>query len=229
MKNLTRHGLLKLAFACITLALSACGFGAQPTPTPAPVTLRYITFAGLDAAEQTLVERFRTTHPYVTLAVEQYNRAPEEYLTTLPVPDLMLITPGQFLDNAMARDALTDLTDLWAQSGAGQTVAPGLRALSERDGRQYYLPTGYNWNGVYYNKQTFEQLGLETPNTWDEFVQLSETLWLNGVTPFAVSGADPFMGLLWFDYLNLRLNGPAFHQEFLAGDISFDDPRIRLA
>ncbi|HQY91173.1 MAG: ABC transporter substrate-binding protein [Caldilinea sp.] len=229
LENLVRHGLIKLAFACIALALSACGFGAQPTPTPAPVTLRYITFAGLDTAEQTLVERFRTTHPSVTMAVEQYNRAPEEYLTTAPVPDLMLITPGQFLDNAMARDALTDLTDLWAQSGAGQTVAPGLRALSEREGRQYYLPTGYNWNGVYYNKQLFEQLGLQPPRTWDEFVQLSETLWLNGVTPFAVSGGDPFMGLLWFDYLNLRLNGPAFHQEFLAGDIPFDDPRIRLA
>ena len=219
--------LLMPAGAAVLLA--ACGFlGAEPTPTPQPVTLRYVTFGGLDAAEQTLIERFRATSPHIKFAIEQYSRAPEEYLATTPVPDLMLITPGQFLDNAMTSGALTDLTDLWAQSGADQTAPPALQALSVRDGRQYYLPTGYNWNGVYYNKQVFEQLGLQPPQTWDEFLELSETLWLNGVTPFAISGADPFMGLLWLDYLNLRLNGAAFHKEFLAGDIPFDDPRIRL-
>ena len=217
-----------LIFLVTTLTLSACGFGAAPTPTPTPATLRYVTFAGLDAAEQTLIERFRTASPHIKFAIEQYNRAPEDYLTTAPIPDLMLITPGEFLDNAMSSGALTDLTELWSQSGADQTAPAALQALSVRDGRQYYLPTGYNWNGVYYNKQVFEQFGLQPPQTWDEFLDLSETLWLNGVTPFAISGGDPFMGLLWFDYLNLRLNGPAVHKEFLAGDIPFDDPRIRL-
>jgi multiple sugar transport system substrate-binding protein/raffinose/stachyose/melibiose transport system substrate-binding protein len=212
----------------VTSLLSACGFGGGPTPTPEPITLRYVTFAGLDAAEQTLIERFRTANPHVSFAIEQYNRAPEEYLATSPAPDLMLITPGHFLDNAMASGALTDLTDLWAGVAAGRMANPALQALSERGGRQYYLSTGYNWNGVYYNKQVFEQFGLQPPRTWDEFLHLSETLWLNGVTPFAISGGDPFMGLLWFDYLSLRLNGPAFHAQFLAGDVRFDDPRIRL-
>jgi len=211
-----------------TALLSACAFGGGPTPTPEPITLRYVTFAGLDAAELTLIERFRAANPHVAFAIEQYNRAPEEYLATSPTPDLMLITPGHFLDNAMASGALTDLTDLWVNADAEQQTIPALRALSERSGRQYYLPTGYNWNGIYYNKQIFAQFGLQPPRTWDEFLQLSETLWLNGVTPFAISGGDPFMGLLWFDYLNLRLNGPVFHEHFLAGDIRFDDPRIRL-
>lgn len=221
-----RHLLIFLVAATI---LSACGVGAAPTPTPTPITLRYVTFAGLDAAEQTLIERFRATHPHIDFAVEQYSQAPEDYLTTTPAPDLMLITPGHFLDNAMTSGALTDLTELWTQSGADQAAPLALQALSGRDGRQYYLPTGYNWNGIYYNKQIFEQFNLQPPQTWDEFLQLNETLWLNGVTPLAVSGADPFMGLLWFDYLNLRLNGPAVHKAFLAGDIPFDDPRIRLA
>lgn len=221
-----RHFLISLVAATI---LSACSFGAAPTPTPTPVTLRYVTFSSLQAAEQTLIERFRTAHPHIKFAVEQYNRAPEDYLTTSPVPDLMLITPGQFLDNAMRSGALTDLTELWVQSGADQAAPPALQALSAHDGRQYYLPTGYNWNGIYYNQAVFEQFGLQPPQTWDEFLALSETLWLNGVTPLAISGADPFMGLLWFDYLNLRLNGPAVHKQFLAGEIRFDDPRIRLA
>ncbi len=213
----------------IATLLAACGFGAQPTPTPAPVTLRYVTFAGLDAAEQALIDTFRTSHPYVTVTPETYNRAPEEYLAMTPPPDLMLITPGEFLDAAIDRNALVDLSDLWQQAGVDQQVAGALAVLSERGGKQYYVPTGYNWNGIYYNKQIFEQYGLQPPRTWDEFTQLAETLWLEGITPFAISGGDPFMGTLWLDYLNLRLNGPAFHKEFLAGDVPYDDPRLRTA
>ena len=223
-RSLVQWLMLPLAL----FVVAGCGFGATPEPTPTPITLRYVTFAGLDAAEQAIFERFRAANPHVTLAVEQYNRAPEEYLATSPAPDLLLITPGEFLNNAMARNALTDLTDLWPDTGNDSGAALALRALSEREGRQFYLPTGYNWSGVYYNKQILEQFGLEPPRTWDEFLQVSETLWLNGVSPFAISGADPFMGLLWFDYLNLRLNGSAFHQQFLAGEIPFDDPRIRM-
>lgn len=221
-----RHLSILLLAAVV---LSACGFGAAPTPTPTPVTLRYVTFSTLQAAEQTLIERFRATHPHIKFAIEQYNRAPEDYLATTPTPDLMLITPGHFLDNAMRSSALTDLTELWVQSGADQAAPPALQALSQREGRQYYLPSGYNWNGVYYNKAIFDQFGLQPPQSWDELLQVSETLWLNGVTPFAISGADPLMGLLWFDYINLRLNGPTVHKDFLAGELPFDDPRIRLA
>lgn len=225
-RNLLQRMIALLATA---LTLTACGFGATPTPTPTPVTLHYVTFSQLNSAEQVLIERFRATHPHIAFDVETYNRPPADYLATSPAPDLMLITPGEFLDTAIASDMLTDLTDLWTRSGAAEAAPPALQALSARDGRQYYLPTGYNWNGVYYNKQIFAQFGLQPPQTWDEFLQVSETLWLNGVTPFTISGADPLMGLLWFDYLNLRLNGPAFHKEFLAGEHPFDDPRIRMA
>lgn len=227
MNTLISRLFVPLSLLAASLLVSACGFGAQPTPTPEPVTLRYVTFAGLDAAEQALIDAFRASHPYVTVAPETYNRAPEDYLAMTPPPDLMLITPGEFLDGAIDRNALVDLSDLWQQTGVDEQVAGALAALSERGGKQYYVPTGYNWNGIYYNKQIFEQYGLEAPHTWDEFTQLAETLWLEGIVPFSVSGGDPFMGTLWLDYLNLRLNGSAFHQEFLAGDVPYDDPRLR--
>ena len=216
-----------LALAGVTTMAAACGFGTAPTPTPAPVTLRYVTFTGLDAAEETLIRQFQADNPHVTITAEEYAQAPDRYLASAPVPELMLITPGQILDAAIARGALTDLTELWQESGAEQEFVGSLRALSQHEGKQFYLPVGYSWNGIYYNKQLFEQYGLQPPQNWDEFVQLCETLWINGVTPLAVSGNDPFMGTLWLDYLNLRLNGPEFHQQFLNGEIRYDDPRVR--
>jgi ABC-type glycerol-3-phosphate transport system substrate-binding protein len=209
------------------LVLAACGFGAQPTPTPEPISLRYMTFPGLAAAEDALIAGYHADHPEVSVAVEQYNQPPDVMLAQPPVPDIMLITPGLFLDTAIASGGLIDLSNLWQESGAADTFLPGLRALSEREGKQYYLPVGYDWSGFYYDKAVFEQYGLQPPTTWDEFVQVCETLWLNGVVPLSISGEDPFMGSLWLDYLNLRLNGPDVHRQLVAGEIPFTDPRIR--
>ena len=183
-----------LPLLAASLLLAACGFGAQPTPTPEPITLRYVTFAGLDAADQVLIDAFRTSHAYVTVTPETYSRAPADYLDATVPPDLMFITPGEFLEAAVDRGALVDLTDLWQQAGVDEQVAGALSALSERGGKQYYVPVGYNWNGVYYNQPLFEQYGLQPPRTWDEFTQLAETLWLEGIVPFSISGSDPFMG-----------------------------------
>ncbi len=219
--------LLPVLLGAAAFLLAACGFGAQPTPTPEPITLRYITFPGLAAAEDALIGGYRTVHPEVSMAVEQYNQTPDAMLAQPPVPDIMLITPGWFLDRAIDSGGLTDLTNLWQESGAAETLQPGLRALSEREGKQYYLPVGYNWNGFYYNKAVFAQYGLQPPTTWDEFLQVCETLWMNGVVPLSMSGEDPFMGSLWLDYLNLRLNGPEVHRQFIAGEIPFTDPQIR--
>jgi ABC-type glycerol-3-phosphate transport system substrate-binding protein len=186
-----------------------------------------MTFPGLAAAEDALIAGYRSGHPEVTIAVEQYNEPPDVLLAQPSVPDVMLITPGLFLDTAIDSNGLTDLSNLWQESGAADSVLPGLRALSEREGKQYYLPVGYDWSGFYYDKTVFEQYGLQPPTTWDEFVQICETLWLNGVVPLSISGEDPFMGTLWLDYLNLRLNGPEVHRQFIAGEIPFTDLRIR--
>jgi multiple sugar transport system substrate-binding protein len=141
----------------------------------------------------------------------------------------MLITPGAFLDGAVASGGLTDLSNIWQEAGLADTFLPSLRALSEREGKQYYLPVGYNWNGFYYDKAVFAQYGLQPPATWDEFTQVCETLWLNGVVPLSMSGEDPFMGSLWLDYFVLRLHGPEVHHQLIAGEIPFTDSRIRSA
>jgi ABC-type glycerol-3-phosphate transport system substrate-binding protein len=139
----------------------------------------------------------------------------------------MLITPGAFLDAAVAGGGLTDLTNMWQENDAAAGAPPALGALSEREGKQFYLPVGYNWTGIYYDKAVFAQYGLQPPATWDEFLQVSETLWGEGVTPLSIAGEDPMTGSLWLDYLNLRLNGPEVHRQLISGEIPFTDARIR--
>ena len=111
--------LLRLvALIGMAIVLAACGSDATPTPIPEPVKLRYVTFAGLNAAEETLVRQFEADNPHITFAAEEYRQAPDQYLATPPVPDLMLMTPGQILDAAIAAGKLTDLSELQPAAAA---------------------------------------------------------------------------------------------------------------
>lgn len=228
LRSLRIRRAAAVAAAALALGLLAgCGFGAEPTPTPEPLTLRYITYPGMAAGEKALIAGYEADHPQTTVVVAPYSQLPIDYVEDSPAPDVMLITPGEFLDTTVAAGGLADLSNLWQESGAAQSLLPGLRSLSEYEGKQFYLPVGYSWNGFFYDKAVFEQYGLQPPATWDEFLQVCETLWLNGVVPLSMSGEDPFMGTLWLDYLDLRLNGPEVHRQLIAGELPFTDPRIR--
>ncbi|MCX6045449.1 MAG: ABC transporter substrate-binding protein, partial [Chloroflexi bacterium] len=158
---------------CAILLLSACGlFGGQgePTATPAaPVTLKYISldqFAGVEAA---LIKQFQTDHPNLQIDKEQFRADPLQYLTNTPPPDVLTIAPSLWLDQAIEQGLVTDITDIWQQAGLNDAYPANLRPLSERNGKQYFLPIGYSWNAIYYNKQVFAQYNLQPPQTWDEF------------------------------------------------------------
>ena len=56
---------------------------------------------------------------------------------------------------------------------------------------------------------------------------LMDALKKAGITPVAIGGRDAWTLAGWFDYLDLRLNGNAFHQQLMAGDVPYTDPRVK--
>ncbi len=74
-----------------------------------------------------------------------------------------------------------------------QKVANGyVQDLSRQaEGGSYALPYSRNHMGVFYNQTIFEENGVEVPTTWEEFLQVCETLQAAGVTPMGLFGKDP--------------------------------------
>ena len=71
------------------------------------------------------------------------------------------------------------------------------------DGRISAIPYSLMLSGVIYNKDIFAQYDLEVPTTWDELIEVSDTLKDNGVDPFYAtfsSGESWTIGQGWFDY-----------------------------
>ncbi|MCQ4384250.1 extracellular solute-binding protein, partial [Clostridioides difficile] len=65
------------------------------------------------------------------------------------------------------------------------------------------------------------------PADWAQFLDACRKLKAAGIAPIAVAARDAWTLAAWFDYLDLRINGYAFHQKLMAGDVAYTDPRVR--
>ena len=222
----------RLAILFLALALAGCGparRAEQPTEQ-APVSLTLLTFdAGgvWGKAEAALIEQFRLQHPAVEIIPHQYRQSAQRYLTLSPPPDILALYSGYGLSQSIIQHNFVDITDMWEQTGLTADYPSSLRSQSTYEGKQYFLPVGYTWIAVYYNKQLFEDYKLAPPQTWNQFLRICDTLLAHGITPLALGGRGGVLSMVWFDYLDLRLNGALFHRQVLDGEIAYDDPALR--
>jgi len=220
----------------VTLLLAGClgaGTGtnaptAEDAEGPLTIQSRLASDSGDALALQAVVDAFNAKGG----GQVEINSVPNEtfrdqlpsYLTSANPPDVLTLFGGALTRELADEGLLLDLSDVWE----GAEFSDGLRALStDSSGNQVFIPTSYYWLGVYYKKSVWEAAGAEVPTTWDEMLTAAETLEANGVVPIGIALGDaPWLASAWFDYLNLRVNGADFHIDVLAGDESFDDPRI---
>src|SRR5690606_34697615 len=108
-------------------------------------------------------------------------------------------------------------------SAISDDVLEGARC--QGDGGLYGVPFASQALVVYYNKAIFEEHDLEEPETWDDLMNIQETLQDAGVTPYAVTGKDNWVLPMLHDlFAAPRYGGPEFEQAVLSGKKDFTDP-----
>ncbi len=215
----------------VSIMIASCGGSDEPTPTVSePVTLTLLSFdigQAWEKAEGYAIEQFQLQEPNITFEQRSFNQSPQQAMSSSPAPDLMTSGAYSFLSEAAQSGQVLDLSELWAETGLNEAFPAGFQQLSAYEGKQYYLPVAFGWTGIYYNRAVFDQYGLQPPSTWDEFIQICDLLKANGEIPLSLSGQDTWMTMLWFDYLNLRLNGADVHRALLAGQLPYSDARVQ--
>lgn len=97
--------------------------------------------------------------------------------------------------------ALKDITDEFEALEYKDTFSGGLKDLSTYEGRQYAVPFAPDLSVLLYNKDVFEECGLDPeapPKTWDELVQAAEACTTEDRYGYVVSAVDP--GVLMFTF-----------------------------
>ena len=218
LKNLLLCGLVLVLFTGIASAgeLIVNSMHSDPLPKEA--------FAEM-------IAKFQELNPDIdvkvnTTAHEEFKKAVRIWLASDSPPDLITWFAGNRAMYFVDKGLILDITDVWEEADLYNQFPQAFQSISFRDGKAYLLPdTYYGW-AVFYRKSIFEQYNLSEPKTWDEFLQVCATLKENGITPITIGTKYRWTAAGWFDYLNMRINGPEFHMGLMFGEEKYTDPRL---
>ena len=116
-------------------------------------------------------------------------------------PDIMLANYNYEVARFVQRCALSDLGATDAAKSVREDLQPLMEQYGSCEGRTSALPYSVMAASVIYNKQIFDEQGIEVPRTWDELLQVADQLKEAGITPFYGTFKDDWtVGQGWYDY-----------------------------
>ncbi|MBP2356053.1 multiple sugar transport system substrate-binding protein [Kribbella aluminosa] len=161
------------------------------------------------------------------MAVETFRTQLPSYLSSNNPPDVYTWYAGSVARQFAKKGELLDLSHVWESSLSN--YSPALKSLcTDTNGKQIFVPRNYYYWGVWYRKSMFAQWGVEVPATWTKFLDVCKKIQTKGVPAVGTGhqGTNAWILAGWFDYLNMRINGPDYHVKLLAGADSFDSPKV---
>lgn len=183
------------------------------------------------ASWEAVVADFRRDNPGVDVKFniydhESYKKSIRNWLTGA-APDIVFWFAGNRMREFVSRKLLTDVSDLFGGEVRASMSGAGIDLVSV-DGRQYGVPYSYYQIGLYFRRDLLERAGVrQAPATWADLIETCRALKAEGVEPFAIGSKDLWPTAAWFDYINLRSNGHAFHMALTRGAVPYTDERVR--
>lgn len=107
-------------------------------------------------------------------------------LTEKQMPDLVIVEQSD-MQNYIHKDLLEDITSYVSVSGEEEAYYQAAMQSVSSGGRYYGLPFCCNTVALIYNKEPFEEAGLEAPETLEEFLLTAKALSYEGHYGFAMS------------------------------------------
>lgn len=218
--------------------------GATTPVATAPGTIRVAVVRGaMIETMRALAEQYMAANPGVTVNVEEEPEggAFDALIAAGNQPDLIVVSFGSLIGRLAASEAVLPLEDLSGFQELFDRIDPA--TVEQLYGHQYYVPIGADVTAMIYNKQLFEEAGLDPeapPTTWDEFLAAAEQI---DNLPDRPNGDQVYGTVFWNDalswggwywnmlqpiYLNANQNQCLLLNR-LGTDIVFDDPECQLA
>ncbi|WP_121661924.1 ABC transporter substrate-binding protein [Metabacillus litoralis] len=131
------------------------------------------------------------------------------------VPDIMFSWSGEFARKFVRAGAALDLTPYLEEDPAWKDsfIPASLQPFSSDD-KNYGIPLRFNGKFFVYNKEIFDKYNLQAPQTWDEFMNVLETLKQGGETPIILGNESPWAAIHYLTGLN---------QKMVAQDVRMND------
>ena len=179
------------------------------------------------AVFEQLEEEFNATHDDIHLTIESPNDAMTILKTRLireDYPDIIGIggdiNYSYFVDSEILAD-VSDYEGLSRIKPAYVDLIEGLEFVPTEG--TFGIPYVANAAGVLYNREMFQKHGWEIPTTWDEFVELCETIEAAGILPLYFGFKDTWTCLAPWNALAVDLAPADVCQQVNRGETTFTE------
>lgn len=174
-----------------------------PAAAEGDVTLRISTIPGnVQKMLQMNADEFMKKYPNVTINIEEYpedqyqNQAPMIFDSDESRPDIAWYWKQMWYDDMAESGTFLSLDDVYESEkwvdALGQSA---LDLYTSADGQKYSVPHDMVWTpNLYYNKDIFEEVGVEVPKTMDELFAISAKLKEAGYIPCAIGATSAIPG-----------------------------------
>lgn len=182
-----------------------------------PVTLTTVSmYGGTDANAgnyQIINEQFMKDNTYITIEDDSQS-ADQDWKKKIAAdfavgnePDVIQYFTDANASDVLAAGKFVSIDDIKAvyPDYAKDTLPAALAAASNPDGVQRAVPTTGYWEGLFCNKDLFDQYGLELPTDWDKMLKAIDTFKANKIVPIAVSLNN--VPHYWIEFLMLSAAG----------------------
>jgi len=167
-----------------------------------------------------VVKEFEAQNPDIKIDMEAIADEPiKDKLRVIlggnEVPDIMFSWSGEFARKFVRAGAALDLTPYLEEDPAWKDsfIPASLQPFSSDD-KNYGIPLRFNGKFFVYNKEIFDKYNLQAPQTWDEFMDVLDTLKQGGETPIILGNESPWAAIHYLTGLN---------QKMVAQDVRMND------
>jgi raffinose/stachyose/melibiose transport system substrate-binding protein len=227
--------LLAATAACI-LALSACSAGSLGSSDEGGGTTLTFLVDNADASlkpAQGLAEAFHAKNPDITVQVQtrpggsEGDNIVKTRLSTGEMTDVFLYNSGSLFQALNPQQNLTPLTgESWVNQ-VEDIFKPTVSAGDELYGAPITSSTG---GGILYNKKVYEELGLQVPKTWSEFMANNAKIKAAGIDPVIQTYQDTWTSQLFVlaDYHNIAAADPDWAEKYTGGQVKYaQEPAVK--
>lgn len=229
-----RSGISSKLFALASvgaLALAGCGGGAGD----GTVELEFLVGTSPDevALAEAMVEAFVAENPNVSISVDtrpgggEGDNLVKTRLSTGEMADIFIYNTGSLFQAINPDQTLVPVGD---QPWIDELDEDFLTTVSTDEG-VYGQAWGATFaGGMLYNKAVYAELGLEVPETWDEFMANNEAIAATDVTPIIQTYGDTWTAQIFVlaDFANIDAVDPEWAEEYTAGNRKYaEQPGLR--
>ncbi|UOQ93305.1 extracellular solute-binding protein [Halobacillus shinanisalinarum] len=220
--------ILGMIMICSVLILSACG--GTSSSSGGEEGKKVIEFWHIDPGEKEkvykeAVAKFEEKHPDVKVKMlripnDAYKQKLSVSMSGGNAPDVFHSWGGGWLNKFVKQDKVLDITSSIDKSHFNELALDN----AIFNNKVYGLPLGLSIDVVFYNKEIFDKYGLEEPKTYQEWLNIINTLNENDVIPIALANKTKWPGAYYLMNFASRIAGPElFDSAFHRKGKGFDD------